>query len=392
MPYNPGLLFRYNCHINVEACSSIKAVKYLFKYVYKGHDQASFSVNADQDDRDDGVINEIKQYRNARYISPPEAVHRIFGFPMFGVYPSVLQLQLHLPNMQSVTYKDDENLEDVLSRPGSNRTTLTEYFCKNREERAARKILYREFPEHYRWIAGKKVWQGRKQASSQIGQIVYANPAEGERYFLRVLLNHVRGATSFEDLRTMAGVTYSTFREAYEKRGLIETDRSIDDCLTEATTFQMPCALRRLFATILVFGEATNIRGLWDKHKDALGEDFSQDNTNTSTVEQMVLRDIRDMLHSMGKDIKDFGLPPICDMGPTSIDMMKEVREEQNVSIDQEHLDIFYSLNKEQRAGFDEIIQHVFAKKSQVFLLMVREAQERRSYTRPCLLEFAPKD
>ena len=166
VPYNPGLLFRYNCHINVEACSSIKAVKYLFKYVYKGHDQASFSVNVDQDDRDDGVINEIKQYRNARYISPPEAVHRIFGFPMFGVYPSVLQLQLHLPNMQSVTYKDDENLEDVLSHPGSNRTTLTEYFCKNREERAARKILYREFPEHYRWIAGKKVWQGRKQASA----------------------------------------------------------------------------------------------------------------------------------------------------------------------------------------------------------------------------------
>ena len=118
---------------------------------------------------------------------------------------------------------------------------------------------------------------------------------------------------------------------------------------------------------MLVFGEATNIRELWDKHKDALSEDFSRDNSNTSAVEQMVLRDIRDMLHSMGKDIRDFGLPPICDMGPTSIDMMKEVREEQNVPVDQEHLDIFYSLNKEQREGFDEIMQHVFAKKRQVF-------------------------
>jgi hypothetical protein len=185
------------------------------------------------------------------------------------------------------------------------------------------------------------VWQGRKQALGQIGRIVYANPAEGERYFLRVLLNHVRGATSFKDLRTVVGVTYFTFREACEKRGIIETDRSIDDCLTEATTFQMPSALRRLFATILVLCEATNIRGLWDKHKDALGEDFSRDNTNTSRVEQMVLRDIRDMLHSMGKDIREYGMPPICDMGPGSIDMMKELREEQNVSVDQEHLDIF---------------------------------------------------
>jgi hypothetical protein len=28
------------CHINVEVCSSITAVKYLYKYVYKGHDRA----------------------------------------------------------------------------------------------------------------------------------------------------------------------------------------------------------------------------------------------------------------------------------------------------------------------------------------------------------------
>jgi hypothetical protein len=41
VPYNPYLLWLFNCHINVEACGSIKAVKYLFKYIYKGHDRAS---------------------------------------------------------------------------------------------------------------------------------------------------------------------------------------------------------------------------------------------------------------------------------------------------------------------------------------------------------------
>ncbi len=46
VPYNPYLLKRYNCHINVEICSSITAVKYLYKYVYKGHDvmQAAIAV------------------------------------------------------------------------------------------------------------------------------------------------------------------------------------------------------------------------------------------------------------------------------------------------------------------------------------------------------------
>src|SRR5271168_2401356 len=34
VPYNPYLLRRYNCHINVETCSGINAIKYIFKYVY----------------------------------------------------------------------------------------------------------------------------------------------------------------------------------------------------------------------------------------------------------------------------------------------------------------------------------------------------------------------
>ena len=71
----------------------------------------------------------------------------------------------------------------------------------------------------------------------------------------------------------------------------------------------------------------------------------------------------------MRKDIRDYGLPPVCDVGQSSSDMMKEVREEQNVTKDQEHLHIYESLNKEQREGFDEIIQHVFANKSQVFFV-----------------------
>jgi len=44
VPYNPYLTTKYDCHINVEICSSIAAVKYLFKYVYKGHDHATIEI------------------------------------------------------------------------------------------------------------------------------------------------------------------------------------------------------------------------------------------------------------------------------------------------------------------------------------------------------------
>ena len=85
--------------------------------------------------------------------------------------------------------------------------------------------------------------------------------------------------------------------------GLIETDKSLDDCLTEFATFQMPYALRSFFATILVYCEATNIRALWEKHLESMSEDYRRTQSNQAELEQMVLRDIRDLVHSMGKDI-----------------------------------------------------------------------------------------
>ena len=44
VPYNAKLLQLFNCHINMEAASSITRVKYLYKYIYKGHDAAAVVV------------------------------------------------------------------------------------------------------------------------------------------------------------------------------------------------------------------------------------------------------------------------------------------------------------------------------------------------------------
>jgi len=49
--------------------------------------------------------------------------------------------------------------------------------------------------------------------------------------------------------------------------------------------------------------------------------------------------------------------------------MMRDIREEQNVRVDQDDIDAYKSLNKEQRTGFDEIIRHVIDRKSQVFFI-----------------------
>ncbi|PWZ33301.1 ATP-dependent DNA helicase PIF1 [Zea mays] len=359
VPYNPYLLRLFNCHINVEACGSIKAVKYLFKYIYKGHDRASV-VMRDASKADDDV-DEIKQYRDARWVTPPEALWRIYGFELSQNSPPVMQLQLHLPNMHMVAFHERQMVERVVNRPGADRSMLTAYFEANRLHEGARGILYRDFPEWYTWQSGKgKVWQRRKRdTGGQVGRIVSAHPAEGERYYLRVLLNHVTCATSYVDLRTVDGVTLPTFREAAERRGLLESDNTLDECLTERALFQMPSALRRLFATILVYCEPSDVAVLWQRHLDAMSEDYQHRSQSKTHVEQMVLIDIRNMLQSMGKDIKTFPLPPIIDTYDDAIGTAREVYEEESIEPGVGDVALKDSLNKEQGAAYDKILSAV---------------------------------
>ncbi|XP_020194578.1 uncharacterized protein [Aegilops tauschii subsp. strangulata] len=209
---------------------AIKVVKYLYKYVYKGHDRASFSI--DQPDAD-GNIDEIKRYVDARWVTPPEVMWRIFGFPLCANSPSVLQFPLPLPNMHMVAFNEQVDLTNVVASENASKSMLTEYFTANQDHQWARNILYKDFPGSFTWQKGKKYWRPRVERY-QIGQIVFTNPAEGERYYLHVLLNHVAGKTSFEDLLTVDGRLCGSFREAAERLGLIEAENTLDDCLTES--------------------------------------------------------------------------------------------------------------------------------------------------------------
>lgn len=80
-----------------------------------------------------------------------------------------------------------------------------------------------------------------------------ANPIEGERYYLRMLLTHVRSPKSFQDILLVGNCMCASFREAAEKHGLLEEDNSIENCLDEAIQFQMPFSLICMFATLLTF-------------------------------------------------------------------------------------------------------------------------------------------
>jgi hypothetical protein len=150
IPFNPSLLMLYNCHINVEICSSIKVVKYLYKYIYKGPDGASHSVDK-SDNGDKVVIDESKRLRDARCVSPPEAAYWLYDFPLYQMYPPILQLTVHLPGMHMVAYNDRDDLHNVINHEKSQKSMLIKYSRMNSVNPFATSFLYREFPEYYRW-------------------------------------------------------------------------------------------------------------------------------------------------------------------------------------------------------------------------------------------------
>ncbi|XP_018782737.1 PREDICTED: uncharacterized protein LOC108965030, partial [Bactrocera latifrons] len=79
VPYSPLLSETYKAHINVDLCSSVKSIKYIYKYVHKGTDLAVF-----------GVQN----------INSNEAIWRILSFPIHHREPAIQHLAVLLENGQ----------------------------------------------------------------------------------------------------------------------------------------------------------------------------------------------------------------------------------------------------------------------------------------------------
>ncbi|KAK9668308.1 hypothetical protein RND81_13G050100 [Saponaria officinalis] len=228
------------------------------------------------------------------------------------MHPPIMPLPIHLPNMQSVQIRPHEKLDQIVSSESRTRTPLTEFFRTN-EINGGGQTLYGDFTELYRWDTSHKKWFRRKNKLIVVGRLAFVAPAEGERYFLRLLLLHVRGPRSFEDLMTVDGYRCTTFQEAALKHRLLEEDDAVEMCLKEASEVQMPFAVRRLFATLLVFCQPSNPLQLWTDYYNHLSEDFTKKNPNNPMkARSLTVRSVEQYLEAMGKTLKCFGLDHIA--------------------------------------------------------------------------------
>jgi hypothetical protein len=116
VPHNLYLCTKFDAHINVEVCGSINAIKYVFKYVYKGHDRASITVEEE---------NEIKKYLDSRYVSAPEAFWRLFRFKIHKEFPAHVRLDIHLEGEEKIYMKRGDSPEHLRQKMAESETTLT---------------------------------------------------------------------------------------------------------------------------------------------------------------------------------------------------------------------------------------------------------------------------
>ena len=183
-------------------------------------------------------IDEIKTYLDCRYISATEACWRIFQFDIHYRETTVERLPFHLSGEHTVIFEENMSVEIIFSRPGIERTKFTEWLETNKEYSNARELTFADFSMHWVWNAQDNV-QTRRKNEKAIGRIYFVHPSSGEKFYLRILLNIVEGSTSYENIRTVNGVTYPTFKSVHYVLGLLDDDKEWNDCLAEASSWLM---------------------------------------------------------------------------------------------------------------------------------------------------------
>ncbi|GJZ52509.1 ATP-dependent DNA helicase PIF1-like protein [Tanacetum coccineum] len=201
------------------------------------------------------------------------------------------------------------------------------------------------------------------------GRMVSANLDEGERFYLRVLLLHVKRLTGFNYLYTVNDVLFTMFRRATLERGLIKSDDHIHACLRESSTHEMPDPLRRLFATLLIYCEPGDVQKLWDDHYESLSEDYVLHCASVERVQNMVLTDISLILQSMGKSLSDFDLPNITANVRLYAFGCREVHEDCSIVVQEEDILAQHFLNIDQKNAYDTIMRHVDVDSPGVFFI-----------------------
>ncbi|XP_073120000.1 uncharacterized protein [Henckelia pumila] len=332
VPHNHYLLIRYGAHMNVEWCNQSRAIKYLFKYINKGHDRVTASFYQSGDD-------------------------------------------------ENSVFSDLEQIENVLDRPTINQSMFLAWFEANKKYPEARELTYAQFPMKFVWKQDAREWVPRKRGFS-IGRIFFVPPGCGDLYYLRCLLNVSRGAKCYDDISFVNGVQYQSFRDACYGLGLLNDDSEYIDGIVETSQWASAQSLRVLFATLLSSDCISRPDSVWESCWTYLSDDilYRQRNLlkhhelqlNEDEIKNYALVEIEKLLRGCGKSLRDFQSMPFPGDQYFQSSRNRLVQDElcyDRRSLSEQYEHLLKNLNYEQRHVHDTVMVSVDSNKGGMFFV-----------------------
>ena len=290
--------------------------------MHKGSDKSAFKVSVAG--KSTAPVDEIANFKSARYIGPHEACYHLFEFKMYSSSHSFERLSVHFVGNQSVVYNvegepvdvapevhhddDEDDEEDEEDDSGSVDLNSGDEQSKKKgkyEPTGASKLLayyaavsaevpdqkykfgpratdlrFIDFPQYYSY-SNKEGWLRRSKRTYdrvcvRVHMVSMVNP---ELYYLRLLLLNVPGVKSEESLKDIHynGVRSPTFHAACMAHGLAHDDKEWHLSMHEASKVQgkMGRALRILYSTIFAHCHPSDPVQLFHDFADDMCDDFT---------------------------------------------------------------------------------------------------------------------
>ncbi|XP_035838928.1 uncharacterized protein LOC110907105 [Helianthus annuus] len=221
-----------------------------------GPDRATVAMVPSNNENEQAENDEIKEYYDYRN-------------------PSVMRLPFHLPGQQTVYFGPDEDINHVLNKSSVNSSMFLSWTQRNQDpnDTVARTLTYVQFPRFYVWKLDQRIWVPRIKGKT-IGRIHSISLSTGEAYYLRILLNKVKGPTSFDYIKTVNGRVYDTFGNACYALGLLNDDSEYIEAIKEANISGSAGYIRNLFATILLSSTLSRPEVVWESTWKYMTDDF----------------------------------------------------------------------------------------------------------------------
>nr|GEW86782.1 RNA-directed DNA polymerase, eukaryota [Tanacetum cinerariifolium] len=166
-------------------------------------------------------------------------------------------------------------------------------------------------------IGGIKMKRSRNPENKKsIGRIYYSNPAAGDRYYLRMLLNVARGPQGFKELMTVNKKWYPTFKAVCFAYGLLNDEKEWAHTINEASFWALASQLHDLFVIMLLFCDVSRPLRLWEETWELLSQDillkkrklykYPNLQLKEEQIKNYYLVEIEALLNRNGRSLTDF--------------------------------------------------------------------------------------